>query len=77
LDFLDCFSNEYSILLSHKKTIDGINPEHLKNALYMRFNGDERYNSVDKTIKNMVEPRSHADQSDNPRHLNSLLELFN
>jgi hypothetical protein len=32
---------------------------------------------ITKTIKDVVEPRSHADQSDNPRHLNSLLELFN
>jgi len=53
--FLQCFANEYSLLLSHRKLDEGINPEQLSNAFFHQKNSPERMTQYNSAIIEMME----------------------
>ncbi|MBT7889958.1 MAG: hypothetical protein HN580_13125, partial [Deltaproteobacteria bacterium] len=53
--FLQCFANEYGLLLSHRKVDEGINPEQLKNAFFHKKNSPERMNQYSENIHDMMD----------------------
>jgi PrkA serine protein kinase C-terminal domain len=61
-NLLSAFSDEFTALLSHRKSIDGIDPETLRDAFFQRQNSAKKYQKmpapiraqVDTILKNMV-----------------------
>ncbi len=53
--FLQCFANEFGLLLSHRKVDEGINPEQLKNAFFHKKNSPERMNQYSEKIHDMMD----------------------
>ncbi|MCP4753745.1 MAG: hypothetical protein GY866_22910 [Proteobacteria bacterium] len=49
-NFLPCFAKEYSMLLSHRKVDEEINPEQLKNAFFHKKNNPDRLSQYAFTI---------------------------
>ena len=53
-NLLSCFGSEYTSMLSHRRTVEGIDPERLKSAFVQRRNAADAYESSPKEIKNLV-----------------------
>ncbi|MCJ8328503.1 MAG: hypothetical protein HRT89_01670 [Lentisphaeria bacterium] len=54
-NFLDCFSNEYNAMLSHRKAIEGVSSEQLRNGFFHKQNSKMQYNKLNESIKHNVE----------------------
>lgn len=54
-NLLHCFSSEYTALLSHRKSVDGINPEELRNGFFQRQNNQKKYEDCSDVIREQVE----------------------
>jgi len=52
---LECFGNEYTHLLSHRRTVEGIDPERLKEAFVQKRNAPDDFKSCQQPIKNFVQ----------------------
>ena len=50
-----CFHNLYSALLSHRRSVDGINAELLRDAFFQRKNNESMYLTYSVEIRNLVE----------------------
>ena len=53
-NLLNCFAQEYSRALSHRK-IEEINPEVLHNAFFHKLNDQNHYKSIDPGVQKLVE----------------------
>ncbi len=58
-NILQCFAKEYSILLSHRKVDEEINPEQLRNAFFHKKNDPKRMSQYTPKIKNFVKNIIH------------------
>ena len=54
-NLLSCFGSEYTSMLSHRRTVEGIDPERLKSAFVQRRNSATGFEHCPKEIKNLVE----------------------
>ncbi len=54
-NLLNCFSSEYTALLSHRKTVEGINPEELRNGFFQRQNDPKKYVQCSEIVREQVE----------------------
>ncbi|MEM1297306.1 MAG: hypothetical protein AAGH89_18220, partial [Verrucomicrobiota bacterium] len=54
-NLLHCFSSEYTALLSHRKSVEGINPEELRNGFFQRQNNLKKYEECSDVIREQVE----------------------
>ena len=54
-NLLACFSTEYTKLLSHRRAIDGISHDQLRDAFFHRGNDKERYSKYRGEIRGFVE----------------------
>ena len=52
---LSCFGSEYTALLSHRRTVEGIDPERLKGAFVQRRNSPDDFENCPKEVKALVE----------------------
>jgi len=52
---LTCFGNEYSRLLSHRKTVEGISPEQLRDAFFHKKNYPDRYKNYNAEVRELVD----------------------
>lgn len=67
-NFISCFVREYSLLLSHRKVEDNIDPEKLYDAFFIKKNNNGKLSLVepqisefmDKIIENMVQRYSYS-----------------
>jgi predicted Ser/Thr protein kinase len=53
-NFLECFGNEYTRLLSHRRTVEGIDPERLKEAFVIKRNTPDEFNKCPQIIRDFV-----------------------
>ena len=58
-NFLSCFTKEHSLLLSHRKVDENINPELLKNAFFHKRNDAEQYEHYAPEMRQFVETIIH------------------
>ena len=54
-NLLNCFAQEYSRALSHRKIEEEINPEVLHNAFFHKLNDHNHYMSIDPRVQKLVE----------------------
>ncbi len=54
-NLLTCFGQEYSRLLSHRRTVGDINPEQLRNALFQKRMALDKYNTYDEKTRKYAE----------------------
>ena len=54
-NLLVCFGQEYSRLLSHRRTIDEIDPSHLSDALFQKRMSPDEYSSQDAEVQHYIE----------------------
>lgn len=54
-NFLECFGNEYTRLLSHRRTVEGIDPERLKEAFVKKRNLPEEYDTCQQSIRDFTQ----------------------
>ncbi len=54
-NLLGCFGSEYTAMLSHRRTVEGIDPERLKAAFVQRRNCADEFINSPTEIKNLVE----------------------
>ena len=54
-NLLACFSNEYTMLLSHRRTVDGISHDQLRDAFFHKGNDNDRYSKYSEEIRDFVE----------------------
>jgi len=54
-NLLACFAREYSCLLSHRKSVEGISIEQLRDAFFQKRNAPEKYKKYNSEIKELVE----------------------
>lgn len=54
-NLLDCFRGEYQQLLSHRRSIDGMDPELLKLAFVKRQNDSEKYAQLPPNVQQLVD----------------------
>ncbi|MCP4295772.1 MAG: hypothetical protein GY786_09215 [Proteobacteria bacterium] len=53
-NLIQCFAKEFSLLLSHRKVDNEINPEQLKNAFFHKQNNKERFDQHSEKIVSFV-----------------------
>ena len=51
---LQCFAREYSVMLSHRKVDNEINPEQLSNAIFHKKNDPERLSQYSTKVRNFM-----------------------
>ncbi|PCI30429.1 MAG: hypothetical protein COB67_01925 [SAR324 cluster bacterium] len=54
-NFLQCFAKEFSLLLSHRKVDEEVNPELLKEAIFHKQHDPERFEQYTPKIKNFLQ----------------------
>ncbi|MBN2736625.1 MAG: hypothetical protein JXR70_06560 [Spirochaetales bacterium] len=54
-NLLPCFTREYSTLLSHRKSVEGISVEQLRDAFFQKKNAPDKYKSFPPEIKDLVD----------------------
>ena len=54
-NLLDAFSKEYTKLLSHRRAVDGLNPELLTDAFFHRSYDTKKYDRCTDEIKDFIE----------------------
>lgn len=54
-NLLSCFAREYSSLLSHRKSIDGISTEQLRDAFFQKKNAPEKFGKYSPEIRHLVD----------------------
>lgn len=54
-NLLNCFSTEYTALLSHRKTAEGVNPVDLRNAFFKKERSAEEYGKCSPSLQAQVE----------------------
>lgn len=58
-----CFAEEYAVLLSHRRTVEGLNVEQLRDAFFQRRNHMDVYESYPEDIRGLVEAILHNMES--------------
>ena len=58
-NLLSCFAREYSNLLSHRKSVDGISIEQLRDAFFQKKNAPEKYGKYSTEIRHLVDTILH------------------
>ena len=53
-NFIPCFAREYSLLLSHRKVEDNIDPEKLYDAFFIKKNNNNNLNQVEPQISEFM-----------------------
>ncbi|MCH2207598.1 MAG: hypothetical protein MK132_17215 [Lentisphaerales bacterium] len=54
-NLLDCFSKEYTMLLSHRRSVDGLSAEQLKDAFFHRSYDTKKYDKCSEELREFVE----------------------
>lgn len=54
-NLLNCFSTEYTALLSHRKTAEGVNPVELRNAFFKKQSSAEEYGKCPPPVRLLAE----------------------
>ena len=54
-NLVNCFLKEYTVLLSHRKAVEGISPESLRDAFFHRQNAPEQYEKCTPEIKELAD----------------------
>lgn len=54
-NLLNAFASEYTTLLSHRRAMEGINANDLRNAFFHKIHDPERYSSYGDELKNFLE----------------------
>ncbi len=54
-NLLSCFGNEYTHLLSHRRTVEGIDPERLKEAFIQKRNAPDEYKNYPAQLQEFVQ----------------------
>ena len=54
-NLLDCFSKEYTMLLSHRRSVDGLSAEQLIDAFFHRSYDTKKFEKCSVELKDFVE----------------------
>ncbi len=70
-NLLNCFSSEYTSLLSNRRSIEGINPEELRDGFFQRQNQPSKYQKLPGSVRDRVETilRNLVDRFDYPEDI--------
>ncbi|MEM0968862.1 MAG: hypothetical protein AAGJ31_05900 [Verrucomicrobiota bacterium] len=65
------FNTEYTKLLSHRKTVEGVSPEELRDAFFLRQNNPEQYEKQSAVVRDQVDviQRNLGDRFDYPEDI--------
>ncbi|MCB1050289.1 MAG: hypothetical protein KDC71_06765 [Acidobacteria bacterium] len=56
---MENFAEEYGLLLGHRRTVEGINPEQLRDAFFQKRNNPQFYESYPEPVRELVENVLH------------------